>query len=131
MPVKKDPNDNKPWITNYPTLHDWLDKIDAQCMWQKTGKDFYVEGWRANGRAFVLVVYGNKMGWHIYTEGDSGRVDETLSDAEKRLGIDRPDRCPLCLHVGPQKNHQFAGTNVGHARQDTVGCMQRRLEMCK
>ena len=98
---KKQPetdNSRKPWVSNYPPLKEWLDKHDATCMWQvpsnpDPGYDIdwapvsYIECWLVNGRPVIVVVRADKMGWDIFTDCNSARVDETLADAEKRVGL--------------------------------------------
>jgi hypothetical protein len=32
---RKDDTSDKPWVSNYPPLRDWLDKHDARCQWQQ------------------------------------------------------------------------------------------------
>jgi hypothetical protein len=100
VPKKKtDDTSNKPWLSNYPPLKEWLDKHDARCLWQApqnpqpsdADSDWtpvaYVEGWRIRARQFILIVYANKGGWDIFTPADSQIIDASLLDAERRLGI--------------------------------------------
>lgn len=84
---------NKPWISNYPPLQDWLNKIDARCQDQipvggPVEPIAYLEKWGTpNGRVFIVEVRANKMGWNIYTSTDDGTIQGTLQDAESRLGL--------------------------------------------
>ena len=111
MPPKKKDNSNKPWVGNYPPLQQWLDKHDARCLWQIPSSppddgdidwapQFYVEAWSIGRRIFILTVYSNKMGWYLFTDCDSPRIDESLADAEQRLGIgDSSDVKSQALHL--------------------------------
>lgn len=104
-PEKKDYSD-KPWVSNYPPLQDWLRKHEARCMWQwpcgepPSDPDerygwtpvAYVECWMVNLKTIFLVVHARKMGWEIYTALDSPKVDETLREVERRLGIITEER---------------------------------------
>lgn len=92
-------NSDKPYVSNYPPLQKWLDKHNAHCMWQVPSNpkprdaDYdwtpgsYIEGWRIKHRLIVIVVHSNKMGWDVFTSPDTPLVDETLKDAELRLGL--------------------------------------------
>lgn len=85
-------NSDKPYISNYSPLKEWLDRIDARCMRQIPVGDpkhpsAYLEMWMAASRVFVVEVRSNKNGWNIYTGADTNRADETFADAEARLGI--------------------------------------------
>jgi len=94
-----DDNSRKPWVSNYPPLREWLNKHDARCMWQVPSQErpneadydwvpqAYIECWIVGRRPCIIVVRGDKMGWEIYTDGDTHRIDETLLDAERRLGL--------------------------------------------
>jgi hypothetical protein len=97
--TESEDNSNKPWVSNYPALKNWLDRLDAHCMWQipmnerprGAGCDWaptsYVECWMVGRRPIVILVHSNKMGWDIYTNADTSRIDETLVDAERRVGV--------------------------------------------
>ncbi len=92
---------NHPYVSNYPPLRAWLDKHDARCMWQVPSQappsdpdeaygwvpQAYIECWIVGKRPCIILVRGNKMGWEIYTDGNTIKIDETLADAERRLGI--------------------------------------------
>lgn len=97
MPTKKKsqrPNADQPWISNYPPLKAWLDKIGAMCGQQVPLGDpeeprAYFELWSVTGgKSFMLIVFANRNGWEIYTPVYTNKVAETLADAEKRLGIE-------------------------------------------
>lgn len=95
-------NSDKPWVANYPPLAEWLEKHDARCMSQVPASEkpsdaewdwtphAYIETWIINRRPFVLVVHGCKRGWFLYTDANTNRIDETLADAEQRLGLTAP-----------------------------------------
>lgn len=93
---------NRPYVSNYPPLKEWLDKHEARCMWQipmqcehsyrDDGRDYptaYVECWvfPKTHKLAVITIHAERHGWEIYTPGDSPKVVETLADAEKRLGL--------------------------------------------
>jgi hypothetical protein len=91
--MSADDNRNKPWVSNYPSLRNWLDRIGARCMEQNPvgnarTPSAYLERWMMPaGRSFIVEVRGNSMGWNIYTDADTPHIDLTIADAEKRLGI--------------------------------------------
>lgn len=95
MPTKKRPVEDEPFTDNYPALRDWLRKINAQCITQevvagtKAKPSTYFEAWRAPGAKVIvyLLVHDNKRGWDIATPADSNNVDESLADAERRMGL--------------------------------------------
>lgn len=90
-------DEDQPWVSNYPPLDEWLRKIGARCMSQirvggtRTAPDRYVEFWFVLQRIFIVEVRSRKNGWNIYTDADTGKIDETFRDAEARLGIS--DQC--------------------------------------
>jgi hypothetical protein len=76
-------------------LDNWLfKKMDALCLWQKSDKNMLVEAFRINGRVCIVVRYkGEHEGFDIYTSADTNLVDETFTEAERRLGV---AVCPGC-----------------------------------
>lgn len=84
---------NKPWVSNYPPLKDWLDKINAWCIEQTPigntqNPVAYWEKWcTPNGRTFIVEVRYNALGWNVFTDSGSSMISETLDDAEIRLKI--------------------------------------------
>lgn len=91
---------DKPYTSNYPPLASWLRDHEARCNWQLplggTPADedneaepyAYVESWiLPNGRECIVVVQAMGHGWNIYTPCASGKVADTLADADARLGI--------------------------------------------
>ena len=46
-----------------------------------------IETWAVNGRVFVVLVYSVRNGWNIFTDGNEPKIDATLEDAERRLGL--------------------------------------------
>lgn len=87
-------NADKPWIHNYPPLRDWLSKHEARCNWQlplgnPDRPNAYVESWSfARGTGEILVVvHANQNGWNLYTPHNSLKIDETIADAERRIGL--------------------------------------------
>ena len=93
--TKREDNINKPWVSNYPPLKEWLDKNGAQCMDQMPygnpdSPAAYFEKWMTpNGRIFLIEVRANQMGWDIFTPGPSSEIAATLNDANDRLGLTR------------------------------------------
>ena len=82
---------NRPYTSNYPELQNWLDAIDARCVWQvplgtdSTDPVMYLEQWSALGSLMIVLVRADRAGWEIYTPHPSSKVDVTLADAETRL----------------------------------------------
>jgi hypothetical protein len=91
--MSADDNKNKPWVSNYPVLKNWLEKIGARCMEQNPvgstrAPTAYLERWMTPaGRSFIVGVRGNRMGWNVYTDADTPNTDLTLADAEQRFGL--------------------------------------------
>jgi hypothetical protein len=86
---------SQPWVSNYPPLHEWLQRHGARCMWQLPYGDpempaQYIECWLVNKRLFIVQVYSNQCGWNIYTELADRNTEATLADAEARLGLLAP-----------------------------------------
>jgi hypothetical protein len=79
-------------VENYPPLREWLTKIEARCDVQEYSDARSIEIWNAPvGRGtFVIVVYPKGQGWDVFTSAGSIKIDETLSDAERRLGWTPP-----------------------------------------
>jgi hypothetical protein len=69
-------------------MEQWLEKIHARCLWEKSiGKgQGAIACYQANGFVFLVQVF-NDGSWNIFTSHDSGRIDQTLDDAESRLKI--------------------------------------------
>ncbi len=98
-PTKARDTSNHPYVSNYKPLQAWLVKHDARCMWQvpsqekpsDVGYDWvpqaYIECWIVGKRPCIILVRGDKMGWEIYTDGNTNLVAETFADAERRLGL--------------------------------------------
>lgn len=89
---------DKPWISNYPPLQEWLNKIEARCAEQIPvggGRNpiSYLEKWiTPSGRVFLVEVRAYNRGWDIFTASDSNMINETLTDAESRLAIGPVER---------------------------------------
>lgn len=90
MPTKKDTN-NKPYTSNYPVLERWLEKNAQVCQWQIKLPHAAVECWLVNGRPVIIIVYANRMGWDVYTALDTNKIEESLMNAESRVGLTKPD----------------------------------------
>lgn len=82
---------NQPYISNYPPLADWLEKVNAICNWQlRRGvhpHSMMIENWTVNGRIVLIEVYSNGHGWNIYTPNETIDIVKTLADVEKRCGL--------------------------------------------
>jgi hypothetical protein len=85
---------DKPYISNYPPLYEWLQRIEARCMTQVRGGGTdddprsYIETYLTpNGRNFIVVVHADQHGWEVFTPCDSNKIEDTLADAELRLGL--------------------------------------------
>jgi hypothetical protein len=82
----------EPYAGNYADLGEWLGKIGAVCNWQlargRPGPGYsFLESWSCNGHVFIVEVQSEGKGWEIYTTGSTTRIDHTLLDAERRLGL--------------------------------------------
>jgi len=89
MPRNKS-DDDKPWIGNYPPLHEWLMQNDARCDWQlRLGKGAHasmLEQWRMPGSLpFIVLVMANKHGWEVYSPCHENNINATLEDAKRRI----------------------------------------------
>lgn len=85
-------NKNKPWVDNYPDLKGWLRRIDARGEHQlpigsAEAPTAYLEIWSRRGVQFCVLVHANNHGWQLFTPTNSNMVNETLRDAEERLGV--------------------------------------------
>lgn len=80
----------EPWVENYPELKTWLDDHDAVCNWQKRigsgGTACMVESWTIRGyNPFLVLVWANGNGWHIYTESSEGETEKYLAESLDRI----------------------------------------------
>ena len=87
---------NEPYIENYPELHQWLDGINAVCNWQQRigsgGTSCMVECFVAPGsRPFIVLVWANGNGWHVYTESTEVITINYLADTKRRIMFDLPE----------------------------------------
>lgn len=83
-------NDDKhPHVEDFPALAQWLDKHCAMMLWSTIGYPPHavVQGWKINGRLVLVLLYTHAPSWDIFTAPDSSLSDQTLADAEKRLGL--------------------------------------------
>jgi hypothetical protein len=84
---------NRAYVANYPPLHDWLRKRDARCNWQvplggeSDDPSAFIESWRIGGGEVIIVVRANQNGWNIYTACPGNGLEESLTDAEVRVGL--------------------------------------------
>jgi len=83
---------DQPWVDNYPALKEWLNKHKAFCQWQlpmgdKDAPQAYVECWQIGNRQVIVLVHAKQGGWNIFTDTNDNRIDATLADATKRLGL--------------------------------------------
>ena len=92
-----------PSTRNYPPLHSWLNKHNAQCAWElehgpftvvtRKGEDservpaFKVSSFLICGAEVIVKVYANRQGWNLYTPHLGNNIPETLTDAEQRLKL--------------------------------------------
>jgi hypothetical protein len=85
--AKKKVDSAEPWISNYPPLEAWLHADErSHCMWQTrtpNGRDM-IECWLVNGRPTIVLVYGDRHGWDIFTSANTGDIAKTLADADER-----------------------------------------------
>lgn len=83
--TKANPHADKPYISNYPPLDEWLKRHEARCAWQRYDARMNLEGWMIGTRLCIVMVHANGGGWDIFTPSPSLIVTETLRDAEERL----------------------------------------------
>lgn len=72
---------------NDRALREWLDKHHAFPLWDRVVPPGKVTAYNLRGRVVLVVRYANDHGWDLYTPHDSNRIDESLADAETRLGL--------------------------------------------
>lgn len=93
------PNDNKPWVSNYPPLAKWLEDNHARCMWQLASptkpddadEDWepqsYVECHLVNARPVIVIVHANRQGWNVFSALDTADIAKSLTDLEARVRV--------------------------------------------
>jgi hypothetical protein len=95
MPPKpKMADKDRPWVENYPPLHEWLKKQKAQRDWHLPYGDperpaAMIEQWNfPNGNTATVIVHARQLGWDIRTSCKTDNIEGTLIDAEARLDLD-------------------------------------------
>lgn len=89
--AETDDTKNKPYVSNYPPLRDWLHKHEAFCQWQlplgpEDNPNAYVEMWQpSDGWPVVVIAHHNQFGWEIYTSHPTNDIEATLADADARI----------------------------------------------
>lgn len=84
--------DEESYTSHYPPLHKFLTENKSQCDWQMPLGDpdqplAYLESHQfSSGRSAIVLVWGNRGGWEIYTAG-ARASDAALLDAADRLGL--------------------------------------------
>lgn len=81
---------SKPYMENYPELHNWVRSHEARCDWQvpvgpASNPEAYIEQWRIDGGYFVVLIRADELGWDIFTPCNDRSVKGTLADLERRL----------------------------------------------
>lgn len=97
--AKIDPED-LPRVENEPSLQDWLEGHHARLLWQHDGDTtnrngvplynippYRVAAYQIGTRTAIVVIRAKQAGWEIFTAGSSVDIDDTLTDAEYRLGV--------------------------------------------
>ncbi len=87
MAARKKTIEKKAALSDYPALAAWLIKIEAQHLTDAAYGTSSVEIWTAKGSVFIVMLYAKGNGWSIFTPCTSNRIDDTLADAERRIGI--------------------------------------------
>ena len=96
MPRQKKLADPRDWpiVENEPSLEDWLAGHKAKLLWQHDGAidrkgipAYRVAGYQVGTRTALVVIRPYSLGWDIFTAGNSTEIEDTLEDAESRLGI--------------------------------------------
>lgn len=90
--TKKWSHEDQPWVSNYPPLRDWLNKVGARCHGQlpvgnPAKPRAFIETWLAGQGVFIVEVRAEKMGWDLFTSLGANDIPLTLADAEERLRI--------------------------------------------
>jgi hypothetical protein len=90
--MKKRAISDRPFVDNYPELANWLRERNARCMWQLPRGNVddpveYVECWLIGTRLAIVTVHRDRGGWDVYTSADTPKIDQTLEDADRRLGL--------------------------------------------
>lgn len=85
---------DKPYVSNYPPLRNWLDEHDARCMHQlpigdKENPAAYLELYLINGVEVVVLVHQRGNGWNLFTPSATGKIYETFADANARIAAVR------------------------------------------
>lgn len=78
-------SENKPYVSNYPLLDQWLKKHGAHCLWQMMdSRTRSVEAWQVGTATVIVVAHANQHGWEIFTSLNTLDIAATLADAEQR-----------------------------------------------
>lgn len=90
-----------PEVSDYPPLHDWLNKHDARCIWYVSDWERgvkkplrHVEAWLVRGALVLVVLYAERRGWHVYTEANTTNIVAVFADIERRIGVADPGAHP-------------------------------------
>lgn len=82
-------------------LNDWLREHNAIHLWHGTLKiqgTTQITAYSING--VVCLIHETSGGWEIYIPASSStKVDDTLADAEKALGLEGSATCRNMLHA--------------------------------
>lgn len=82
-------------------LNDWLGEHNSLKLWSgvlKLHGTTQITAYRING--VVCLIHESSNGWEIYLPAStSAKVDDTLADAEKKLGLEGSATCRNTLHV--------------------------------
>lgn len=78
---------SKAYVSNYPALQNWLDKVGARAVHQLKMGTAFLEVYLINNRVCIVEVRANLHGWNIYTPCDMNDIATTLADADARLGV--------------------------------------------
>ena len=81
---------DKPYVSNYPPLRDWLNEHDARCAYQlpigdKKDPQAYLELYLIDGVEVVVLVHRKGNGWNLFTPSANSVIVETLTDADARI----------------------------------------------
>jgi hypothetical protein len=84
---------DKPYMTNYPELYDWVNEHEGRCTWQlplgnEDEPTAFVEHWRfPNGAAAIITVQANQNGWSIFPEIQTMQTKQCLDEAALCMGL--------------------------------------------
>jgi hypothetical protein len=105
---------------DYPHLSAWLDRHNGRQLWvAETPHGNRIEAWQMHGGRGILVeIHPGGHGWDLWTNADTIQIDETLADAERRVGL---------FDAAPDVEYHVATTVTGDPDAAMVAAMTRAM----